>query len=193
MPSLGDLLVDVLLLLFLAAYAHRVMRAVPSPQRWRIAISVSVLTLIGFAAWINDTLIGLVYDSSVDLDLFHLQSFDRYSVTALIAVALLLAAWSVLADGLVWWLGVKASLRDLALFSAIAFACSLLVHHLAHVYDTVLVLWPLPVLIVLVAARRHTRAHGPWPAADRPALRLCRTPLQPPHTEAGGTRPLCAG
>ncbi len=154
LPSLGDLLVDVLLLLFLAAYAHRVMRAVPSPQRWRIAISVSVLALIGFAAWINDTLIGLVYDSSVDLDLFHLQSFDRYSVTALIAVALLLAAWSVLADGLVWWLGVKASLRDLALFSAIAFACSLLVHHLAHVYDTVLVLWPLPVLIVLVAARR---------------------------------------
>ena len=122
LPSLGDLLVDVLLLLFLAGYAHRVLRAAPAPQRWWVAIALSGLALVAFSAWINDTLIGLVYDSSVDLDLFHLQSFDRYSVTALIAVALLLAAWSVLADGVVRWLAAKAPVRDLAVISAAVFA-----------------------------------------------------------------------
>lgn len=108
-----------------------------------------------------------------------------YSVTALIAVALLLAAWSVLADGLVWWLGVKASLRDLALFSAIAFACSLLVITLPTCTTRCWCCGPCPCSIRAGGRATHTRAHGPWPAADRPALRLCRTPLQPPHTEAG--------
>jgi|688.fasta_scaffold05925_9 signal transduction histidine kinase len=154
LPSLGDLLVDAVLLLFLAAYAHRVLVHAQPLRSWWLIVGLGFAVLLGLAAAINQTLIGLVYDSSVDLDLYHLQHFDRYSVVALIAVALLLAAWSTLADGLVRWLTPSASVRDLLIALAGTFALALFVYHVAHVYDTVLVLWPAPLLVVLVVAHR---------------------------------------
>jgi len=157
LPSLGDLLIDTVLLLVVALFAHGILRALPPPQRWWVSASGALVLLIALAAWTNDILIGLVYDSSVDLDLYHLQSFDRYSVAALIAVSLLLATWLVLADGLVRWLALSVPVARAARLAAAGFAASLLVHHLAGVYDTVQVLWPAPVLAVIVLARR-TRA-----------------------------------
>lgn len=157
LPSLGDLLVAAVLALMISAFARRVLIQAKPPVQNRTALVLGTVLLIAAAAWINDTLIGLVYDSSVDLDLYHLQSFDRYSFAALMAVALLLTAWVSLADGLVILLAAATPWRRLVAPVLAVFAGSVVVHHLAGVYDTMLMLWPLPVIAVIAFARR-TRA-----------------------------------
>ncbi len=154
LPSLGDLLTDAVLALFTAAFAHRMLQRAAAPSRTLPAVAAGLTVLIATAAWINNTLIGLVYDSSVDLDLYHLQSFDRYSVAALLAVSLLLSAWVLLCDGLVRWLVARGPLRSPLILLLSAFSASIVLHHLNGAYDTVLMLWPLPVIAVLTAGRR---------------------------------------
>jgi hypothetical protein len=69
MRNVINLLVDAVLLLFMAAFAHAVLRRASPPRTWWLAACLGLLVLLALSTMINQTLIGLVYDSSVDLDL----------------------------------------------------------------------------------------------------------------------------
>lgn len=154
LPSFADLLLTVALLVFVCAFLrHALLFALPS-RRPTITTGITLLILIAFAAGINEVMIALVRDSRIPLDLFHAQSLDAASAVALLAIAFLLFAWVLLADGLVRWLSPVGEERTVLIVTLIAFAAAHLVHHLFGDFDSVLVLWPVPVLFTLWRMRR---------------------------------------
>ena len=155
MPSLGDLLINVAVLLCASLFVHRAMgrASVPSNPRALALMAVAVLFLA--AAGTGSVLTALVHDSSVSLDLFRVQGFDGYSYTALLAIGLLLAAWCILADAFIKLLTASLPGRTMLAMALLAATVLALAHHLAGNYDLVLAGWPLPVLWLLFRIRKH--------------------------------------
>ncbi|HEX2617810.1 MAG TPA: hypothetical protein VHL57_09730, partial [Flavobacteriales bacterium] len=155
LPSLGDLVIDVVVLLVVAAFVHRALKRAPTPRAPRLAWGVALVVLFALAAWISVVLVALVRDSSVSLDLFHVQAFTQYSWTALITIAFLLLAWVVLADGLVRWCGPPAGTRTATLLIAAASAVVAGWNELIDQHDMIAALWPAPLLLALLLIRRE--------------------------------------
>jgi two-component system nitrogen regulation sensor histidine kinase NtrY len=154
LPSLGDLLITVVLLVFVSAFIRSASARAKAPAQPILATLFSLIALILFAAWINDVMIALVRDSRIPLDLFHAQSLDATSAVALFAIAFLLFAWVLLADAFTRWLAPCTNGRALAIIALITFGGAHLAYHFLYIYDSVLVLWPLPLLVSLALMRR---------------------------------------
>ncbi len=170
LPSLGDLLITVALLVFITAFARHTLQPTPGPAHPAIAATAGMLVLMAFAGWINNVLISLVRDSRIPLDLFHAQSLDATSAIALLAIAFLLFAWVMLADALTRWIAPGINKTTLGLITVLVFASTHVVYHLLDVYDSVLVLWPLPLLLSLVLMRRRQARFGILPIGQAGAL-----------------------
>lgn len=160
MPSLGDLLINAAVLLCAVLYFRQALRTLRPPARPWSAAGLGLLLLLAGAAGLGGVMVALVHDSSVSLDLFRVQGMDGYSVAALLAISLLLAAWCLFADSLVRLLVPALSTRQAWLMTAAAFVAFVLLDHLRGQYDLVMVLWPLPVLVLLDRLRRSP---GPLP------------------------------
>jgi len=155
-PSLGDLVINALLLVAAATFVHRVLRQFPPTRISFHATFLSWCTVLLFAAWTTWTFIGLVLDSSVDLDLRRVPMLGLESWVAILGIALLLGAWLLLAIALMRTFVLPLSATPKWAAAALAVALSITLHHLYGVVDTILFLWPLPVL-VLLATRRDPR------------------------------------
>jgi signal transduction histidine kinase len=155
MPSLGDLLINAAILLCLALFLQRVLKEVGPPQRPRMAAAIALGLLLLAAEGVDLVMIALVHDSSVSLDLFHVQDLDAYSGIALLAIASLLGAWCLLADALVRLL-VPAPPGRWSYGLLVAGTVLLIgIHHAAGNYDLVLALWPMPVIYLVGRLRRR--------------------------------------
>jgi two-component system nitrogen regulation sensor histidine kinase NtrY len=154
LPSLGDLLITVMLLVFVSAFIRSATMTAKAPEGPVLPAAFSLIVLILFAAWINDVMIALVRDSRIPLDLFHAQSLDANSAVALIAIAFLLFAWVLLADAFTRWLTPCMNGRTLVITALVTFSAAHLAYHFLDIYDSVLVLWPLPLLVSLMLMRR---------------------------------------
>ncbi|MEZ4757857.1 MAG: ATP-binding protein [Flavobacteriales bacterium] len=153
-PSLGDLLINASILLTLALFTLRM--AVRSPHARRLPILHALWwgALMLFAGWSTELIIGLVDNSSVDLDLFHIGQFSLLSALALLSIAMLHAAWWVLAMAVVHMHDRnRHAQRAWAIPVAVSFAW-VVGHVLVGVPDTVLFLWPFPLILVLLLHRR---------------------------------------
>lgn len=155
MPSLGDLLINVAILLCAVLFIHRVFRSAGSAQgRWPMAL-VTAAILFAAAGGIGSVMISLVHDSSVSLDLFRVQDFNGYGFAALLAIGALFCAWCILADALLAALTPALPARAKLLLGLVA-ACLLAgVNHLSGTYDLMLAAWPLPALVLLEHLRRR--------------------------------------
>ncbi len=154
LPSLGDLLINVVLLVAVCTFARRGLRSATAPAKPAVALLFTMVGLLAMAAWMNSVLISLVRDSRIPLDLFHVQDLDGMSALALLAIAVLVAAWVLLADGLLRWSVKGARVMELWLIPAICFGVALTVYQLSGTYDTLLVLWPLSLMVALIGMRR---------------------------------------
>ena len=170
LPSLGDLLITVALLVFIAAFTRHALRSTRAPARPALAGIGSLLVLLAFAAWIDSVLVALVRDSRIPLDLFHAQSLDATSVIALLAIAFVLFAWVLLADALTRWIASGINNSILTLITVLVFAAAHVVYHLLDIYDSVLVLWPVPLLLALVLMRGRKARFGFLPTGQAGAL-----------------------
>ena len=157
LPSLGDLLVNAVLLLALAATAHGLLGRTALVRERPLEAGAWAAGLLALAAWTNGVLIGLVNDSSVDLDLYHVQSFDRYSWMGLAGMGTLLGAWTLLAFTGVRRHAATFTLRRTGIVLLLLVAAHVVILHLAGVRDTVLMVWPLPPLVLLAALDRRPR------------------------------------
>ena len=157
LPSLGDLLVNALLLLVLAATAHHLLGRGPVDQERPREAWGWATVLLALGAWTNGVLIGIVNDSSVDLDLYHVQSFDRYSWLALAGMGTLLGAWTLFAHTGVRRHAATITFRRTGVGLLLLITVHLVVLHLAGVRDTVLMVWPLPPVVLLAALDRRPR------------------------------------
>ena len=160
LPSLGDLLINVVLLVYVCLFARRALSSAKTPGAPFVFLLLGLGFLSAFAAWINEVMIALVRDSRIPLDLFHAQSLDGTSIIALITIAFLLFSWLLLADALVQWAALLVSARVLAVSVLVFFTGLHLVYHFLGSYDSVLILWPLPVLVALVLLRRGGSRFG---------------------------------
>lgn len=153
-PSLGDLLINAGILLALAFFTLRMAARAPRSRRHPILHGLFWAALMLFAGWCTELIIGLVDNSSVDLDLFHIEQLRPLSALALLAIALLHAAWWTLALVVVHLHdGTSTPLRTWAVPVAVAITW-VGGHVLIGVPDTVLFLWPFPLLAVLLRYRR---------------------------------------
>lgn len=166
-PSLGDLLINTILVLCVAAFAGRALRATRiSTPPW-LPATAALFILFAFAQAITSVMASLVHDSSVGLDLFRIQDFNAYGLLALLAVGLLLLAWGWTADTAIRLMagGVK-SVHALAMAAGVATVWAV-INHLAGDYDLLLALWPLPALLFI-----HRLQHKP---GTIPALAIVAT------------------
>lgn len=155
-PSLGDLVINAILVVVAMAFARReagLSRTVAPAFRW---VPPTWCGLLLAAAWVTDIIIGLVNDSRVDLDLYHVQSLNGTSAAALSGIALLFVAWLMFADLCLRRLVLGNPSWAVWATGAAALAASIVLHHASGVRDTALFLWPVP-LILLIAHIRSDR------------------------------------
>lgn len=160
-PSLGDLLINSLLLALAAVFVFLASgRMKPVASAWGGGVIVGLV--LAHAAWITQLSIGLVSDSTIDLDLYHVQGIGAFGVVALAVVALLFASWCLVALTAARALLPGITIKRLVVGALFPVLASILVHHLAGVRDTILFLWPLPLLALIIAGRVRvfTFMHG---------------------------------
>jgi signal transduction histidine kinase len=152
-PSLGDLILNALLLLVMALFGRRMADRGAVPMGSAVLAWSAWAGLLLFGAWITQLIIGVVDNSSVDLDLFHVQGMSLLSAAALLGIALLYGAWWITAS--VTARTFSGPLRPSSWWPPllIALVGSVILHHLLGVVDTILFLWPMPLLALLVLRR----------------------------------------
>ena len=154
-PSLGDLLINAALLVAVAAFIQVALRGYAPGRSNALTMFVAWSLCLAHAAWITQLFIGLVNDSSVDLDLYHVQGLSGASAVALFSVALLFSSWVLLLATM-----LRTYMKDMTTLlwsGAVALAISIMLHHRYGIVDTLLFLWPVPLIIVLMAADRIPR------------------------------------
>jgi signal transduction histidine kinase len=153
-PSLGDLLLNAAILFAVALFTLRMAARGGGAHPHGLLLAAAWTALLLLGGGITALIIGLVDNSSVELDLFHMEQLSLLSSIALLAIALLHAAWWITARVVVgladrsgdaprWWI-VPAAV-------SVAWVTA---HALQGVADTVLFLWPFPPLLILVRYRR---------------------------------------
>ncbi|MFZ1687911.1 MAG: ATP-binding protein [Flavobacteriales bacterium] len=156
LPSLGDLLITGIVLVILARFVHISLRGrVARAGTRHVIVGITVTSvLLAIAAWITTVVTGLVDDSSVDLDLYHLERLNAYSVVAIGCIALLFTAWLLLADAAARFFVGTTRLRHAFPVIAMCTMVSIVLHHRASIVDMILVLWPVPLLVIVILGRR---------------------------------------
>lgn len=159
-PSLGDLFINASLLALIAAFIRTALRrgtnSLIRPLHLATGFSISLI----HAAWITHLFIGLVNDSSVDLDLYHVQELSSISALALLCVALLFGSWVLLTSAILEQVIPNTPLKIIGLTGGFVLGLSIVVHHLVGVYDTLLFLWPVPLFFVLLWGIDRTPGFG---------------------------------
>lgn len=159
-PSLGDLLINASLLVLMSAFVLRSVRSSPSvPSRARLVLIMAFVLAHG--AWMTDISIGLVRDSTIDLDLYHIQGIGVYGFVALLVTVLLFTSWSLLAAAMIRTLPERGR-NSVATAWLFVLTISIVVHHLLGFRDTVLFLWPVPAILIMLHGRwrRFAFMHG---------------------------------
>lgn len=146
-PSLGDLLMNALLFLACGLFTRRAL-ATTTPLPGALPVFLCWTALLLLAKWVTGILVGSVDDSSIPLDLYHVQDLNVTSLISLLGMALFLGTWLLFADAclkvmprgkpVLWGTGLAA------------LALSIMLHRLDDATDTALFLWPVPLILILV-------------------------------------------
>ena len=90
-PSLGDLLLHVLVAGILVILSNHFYRKVRSLENWlsQVALGVAILVLFFMADLIRGVLSSLIANSNISFDISHIQSIDLYSLLAISIVGVM--------------------------------------------------------------------------------------------------------
>jgi signal transduction histidine kinase len=153
--SIGDLLINATGLCLASLFLLRAIRGVPLLPGGVFTGTLIVLASLGLGWWSTTVMLGLVNDSSVEMDPYHVQGLDVFSGLALLGMLLLYATWAAVTAALLGcWAPVK---RVWTLWTAVVIGGVLhfLLTAMAADQDPILALWPLPPLLVLLHGTRH--------------------------------------
>ncbi|HMQ75096.1 MAG TPA: ATP-binding protein [Flavobacteriales bacterium] len=154
--SLGDLLIQSILLLLAAVQVRDAFGRghLPKGLRGRGGAMALAFGLLFLGDELATVVHGVVSDSRIELDLRHIESFDRYSLLALGAVALLFAAWCLLAE--LWSRLVRThSFTQSVVGLALAFALLAAIRVLGPPQSLLEAVWALPLLLLALAVRHR--------------------------------------
>jgi two-component system nitrogen regulation sensor histidine kinase NtrY len=149
-PSLGDLLINAALLVVVGLFLRRSLRGAYLAHGGIVADMAIWSMILLFATWTTSMVVGLVENSSVDLDLYHVEGFSGSSAAGLISVALLFTAWLLVANTLLHLLMPHQRSRNVFLSGLLVLGVSAFLHKWAGERDVLLILWPVAPLYLLL-------------------------------------------
>jgi signal transduction histidine kinase len=154
-PSLGDLLLNAILFFTVGLFLNRALQIGPPFPRGAIVAVFCWSLILLLAAWVTRILIGLVNDSSISMDLYHIQGLNSESLLALLGMALFLGAWWLVANALITALLPGKRTSVLVATGLGTLAISIVIHQTLGVLDTALFLWPVPLILILIRSKHR--------------------------------------
>lgn len=165
LPSLGDFLLNALLLFYAAYYASsRIVlpKGFSGARPWARtgAAFVLICVLILISGSINDLFIGLIRNSNISFNINNLFSLNLYSYIGLTIIGILLFMFFVLADKAVEIiLRLSLTRRQLLLVFIAAAALHTLFNHFSGNLDLALVFWPLVIIATILQIKQESKPY----------------------------------
>lgn len=159
LPSLGDFLINTLLLFYLCWFVSRRVRKngykLQVRKRFEIPVSLTLLLFTALFAWvINAMFAGLIHNSDISFNVNNLFSLNIYSYVGILIIAVLLFSFFIVCN-----LSIEVmrafgfSTGRMALFAAIVAVVQLVAMHLWGIRDLIDILWPFAVMGVVIVAQ----------------------------------------
>ncbi len=152
-PSLGDLLVNSVLITFLGYFLYNRAKAAEVRSVHPVFISLLFFSGFSFALFISPLIFGLIENSRINLNLNDVFNLSIYSALAVASIGMLLFSFNLFSRAILRWIDWKSTSRTVAISAIIA---ALIAHiTLAHLYGIVdfkIILWPVAALPLIGAA-----------------------------------------
>lgn len=153
LTSLGDLLINALLLFHLTFYAYdsfNAERFIDGIKRKTILIFGLSLGFFWFSWIINELLVGLIKNSNIPFTINNLFSLNWYSLVALVIVSLLLFVYFLFTHKFVQMIKrITVNAQTPVIILGLAAAIHIAISHLLGILDLIVILWPLFLILIL--------------------------------------------
>lgn len=166
LTSLGDLLINVILLLYITYFAiqqftfDNLYTRLKRNNKIFLAF-ILFLAFFWFSWTISDLLIGLIKNSNISFSLNNFFSLNKYTFIALLITGLLLFVFFLLSDKLLILL--KSFQLDIKQY-IFTFLISALIHtiilHFLGILDLVIILWPFIIIIAIAFIRQKNNSYS---------------------------------
>src|ERR1035437_2444058 len=166
LTSLGDLLINTVLLFFLTYFfikEYKVEDIVTRFKRFnKLALSlISLLIFFGFSFIITSLFAGLITNSNIPFSINNLFSINQYSFIALIIIGLILFIYFLFADRMVSVLKqFQLSKKQYILVFLIASVVHTTVSHLFGILDLIIVFWPLAIIAIIALIKQKQTGYS---------------------------------
>lgn len=160
LTSLGDLLINIVLLFYISfiIFSEFDFTVLLNRLKSLNKVLVSSFIFLGFFwfSWLITKLFtGLIQNSNIPFSINNLFSLNQYSYVGIIIVGLLLFAYFLLTDKMVAvqkQLGL--SLRDYVIAFIISATIHTIIYHLLGTLDLIIIFWPFALVICIALIRR---------------------------------------
>lgn len=167
LTSLGDLLINIVLLFYLSyiIFSEFDFNVLLEKLKSLNKLLVSSFIFLGFFwfSWLITKLFtGVIQNSNIPFSINNLFSLNQYSYVGIIIIGLLLFAYFLLTDKMVAvQKQLKLSLRDYIIAFIISSTIHAVIYHLIGTLDLIIIFWPV-VLVLFIALIRRRNAVYPF-------------------------------
>lgn len=158
--SLGDLLINAILLFFLVYFIIKefkvdgVLTRFKNPGRVLFALSLT-LFFFWFSWIITSLFLSLIRNSNIPFGINNLFSINQYTYVALIIIGLFLFTYFLIADKVVTTLNqLQLNLKQYVLVFLVSVVVHSAILHLLGVLDLIIAFWPFVLIVSIVVIKR---------------------------------------
>ena len=162
LPSLGDFLLNAMLIFYLSFYVSRNWQMKFPFQRTslfasRLLVLLLFLSLFWFSWLIDGLFKGLIHNSEIAFNVNELFSLNIYSILGIVIIGFLLFAFFLYTDKVLNFLSSSfLSSRDMLMLFIPAAALHILICHMLGLLDLVAIMWSFLVIIVVAWIKRQS-------------------------------------
>lgn len=162
LPSLGDFLINAILIFYLAFYMSRNWDiSFPFGKKQLLPSRLLVLSLflsLFWFSWLIDGLFkGLIHNSEIPFNVNELFSLSIYSIMGIVIIGFLLFAFFLYTDKVLNFLRTSPlPTREMVVLFIPAAALHILICHLTGLLDLVAIMWSFLVILVVAWIKRYS-------------------------------------
>ena len=158
-PSLGDLFINSVLLLYIGHYLKKTLNGTQRRITGFVPLTLIFLMLFGLALFITPLIMGLIENSRITFTLYEVFSLDFYTLLAVSSIGFFFFAYYLLASALLQFIRPFFPMRKTLVWAALlALVVHIIASHLIGILDFKVILWPVPALL-LIALLREDRVN----------------------------------
>ena len=165
LSSLGDLLINVLLLFYLTYLFFNECEFNGLVSRLKninkLVISLGFFLAFFWFSWVISTLfIGLIKNSNIPFGINNLFSLNQYSYIGIVVIGLLLFVYFLFADKMVSVLKqLKLNNKQYILVFVFSAALHILISHLLGTLDLIVIFWPFLLVLCIAGIKKKNTAY----------------------------------